>query len=61
MSKMIKTSNEICEKCKYHTGGKNTTISVCYYYVITNKRRGCKVGECDNFEEGASLINDDDI
>ena len=60
MGKMIKVDPSVCVKCKYHTGGVNDNRSYvcCYYYVLTGKRRGCKVGECDKFEEGKSMDKD---
>lgn len=47
---MIKTSIKICKSCKY---GKvyNSNEYHCDYYLMTGKRRNCKVGECDKYEK----------
>lgn len=51
MGQILKTNIHLCRKCKYSYGGKGGTL-ICCYYLRTFKRRGCKVGECDKFEEG---------
>ena len=48
---MIKTDRKLCKKCKYHTFISDIGI-YCWYYMITNKHRGCPVGYCNKFERG---------
>lgn len=49
-TKMMKTSNRKCAECLYSTGGeKNGTI--CFYYIITKKRRNCEIGFCDKYKK----------
>lgn len=50
---MIKTSTQICKKCKYCAKFSDTRV-LCDYILKTGKLRNCNVGECDKFknEEG---------
>lgn len=51
MAKMIKTHRNICKKCMYHVGFNSVQSGIaCFFYVFTNKHRGCPVGKCDKFE-----------
>ncbi len=52
MGSMIKTTHEICMKCKYHYGGNSNGTPICDYLAKTGNRRNCDVGKCDKFEEG---------
>ena len=36
-----------CNKCVYYC----PRTSTCDYYIITGKRRGCSVDDCDKFKE----------
>ena len=36
-----------CRDCKYY----GLTTSTCDYFMITYRRRGCPVGDCDKFQE----------
>lgn len=48
-TKLIKTTQDICKKCKYHYGGDNALI-ICDYLEKTGNRRNCPVGVCNKFE-----------
>lgn len=53
MAGMIKTSTEICTKCKYGTLVSTAQgVPVCNYFTDTGNRRGCPIGYCDKFVEG---------
>ena len=52
MARMVKTSYELCAKCKYHYGGNNNGVPICDYLARTGKRRNCDIGKCDKFEKG---------
>lgn len=47
--KLIQTSEQLCQKCWFHTliGGK---YCVCNYILMTYKMRGCEVGWCNKFK-----------
>lgn len=53
MSEMLKTSQEMCAKCK-HGSWHNIPerIVVCNYLLDTGRLRNCEIGECDKYEEG---------
>lgn len=46
---MVKTTNKLCKSCVY---SKFLDIRNCYcdYFMMTYKRRECKVGYCDKYE-----------
>ena len=49
---MHKTSDRLCKSCIYSKNMQAGTLIVCDYFLMTNKMRGCKVGECDKYEKG---------
>ena len=61
MARMVKTSNELCAKCKYHYGGNNSGVLICDYLAKTGKRRNCDIGKCDKFEKGDAKDKWDEI
>lgn len=58
---MIKTNSDICNSCKYgkYLVGFGGDEYYCDYYLMTFKKRNCKVGECDKYEkrEGDYYVN----
>lgn len=57
MSRMIKTSDNLCKSCKY---SKYYNLSGCYcdYLCMTYKRRNCKIGYCDKYTPKENKSND---
>lgn len=55
MGEMIKTSSKVCRSCVY--GCRTANIYTCDYLLMTNKRRGCKYGECDKYERRTKKRN----
>lgn len=47
---MIKTSTQVCRKCKYSAKFSNTRV-LCDFVLKTKRLRNCNVGECDKFEK----------
>ena len=52
MAEMKKTSNNLCKGCIYSSTNSATSTVICNYILITGRRRGCKLGECDKYEKG---------
>ena len=52
---MIKTSTQICKKCKYSIKLSDTRV-LCDYVLKTKRLRNCNVGECDKFEKEEGKI-----
>lgn len=46
---MVKTSRALCRSCKY-SHIPSDCAAICMYYLLTKKRRGCEIGECDKYE-----------
>lgn len=52
MAGMKKTSTNICRSCIYSSTLSATATVSCDYLLLTGKRRGCKIGECDKYKKG---------
>jgi len=57
MAEMKKTSLKLCKSCIYSRTTTATANMACEYLLLTGKRRGCKVGECDKYEKGSNKRN----
>ena len=49
---MKKTTDKLCRSCIYSCASSASATVSCNYLLITGKRRGCKIGECDKYEKG---------
>lgn len=53
MSKEIELVEEHCpEDCIYRQPVRSLNTEGCFYSVMENKLRGCKISECDKYKRG---------
>lgn len=53
----METVNDDCKHVDCKWRGRFDSAPACMYMMITGKRRGCKISECDKYEPGKVKIS----
>lgn len=57
MQEELETVRDHCKHsdCMYRSSIDAGQIPICYYAVLANECRGCKISECDKYKSGKPI------